>query len=703
MKKSALSLAVGSALVLPVHAAEQPAELSEIEVTGVVQRLEQTGKLVDVIQKTELISEAAIEKKQAGTVAEAIQDEPGIRVSTECSMCGVKRVMLNGMKGEHTTVLVDGVPVHTMLSGFYGVDAIPAAGISRIEVARGAGASLIAPEAIGGTINIVTKRPTENGAVIDMAAGSEGYRKYSLVGTGVSEDGRTTGLLIGQYDAIEQADADDNGVNESPQLENYNVSAKLSHDITDRDNLDLRIGKAKSEVFGGPMLGDTANGVADALGNFSGEPTFANNDVRNDFTGQPGTTTEWIETKRQELALRWTHEWDADTNFAITGSVAEHIQDSFYEGIDYYADDDSNYLDLRVNRYFGDHLLTLGADMKDEKMRSRSRAMEANPNFVSDSFDYDTRAAYVQDTWTPSANFELQAAVRVDRLTADFIDPSKTGTEIDETVVAPRVHMRYNHTDTFTSRISAGRGYRAPLAFFETDHGVLDAGAGFNVDIDKLEKSTSAGYALSYESPRLTGTLSTAWTRVENLATLEEIGGVPTLLNSEEAGSVVTTDLVVGYQFSPAWSVGASFENFAFDDEYKSTFAIAPVEQRARITVDYAKGGWSVSPAVTWIGSRDLNDYGYEGWNAIDDAGNVIESTKKGTDAPAYYTVDLKVAKELDRTFTAYVGVNNLFDYTQAGDEDSPLFYDADGSFDVGYIYGPLRGRVMYAGIKAEF
>lgn len=61
-------------------------------------------------------------------------------------MCGVKRIMLNGMKGEQTTILVDGLPVHTMISGYYAVDAIPTTGVERIEVARGAGASLIAPK-----------------------------------------------------------------------------------------------------------------------------------------------------------------------------------------------------------------------------------------------------------------------------------------------------------------------------------------------------------------------------------------------------------------------------------------------------------------------------------------------------------------------------------------------------------------------------
>ena len=44
-----------------------------------------------------------------------------------------------------------------------------------------------------------------------------------------------------------------------------------------------------------------------------------------------------------------------------------------------------------------------------------------------------------------------------------------------------------------------------------------------------------------------------------------------------------------------------------------------------------------------------------------------------------------------------------LFDYNQAADESSPLFYDQDGGYDVTYIYAPMRGRTAYIGFDFDY
>ncbi len=722
MKPTYLAVVLAALLSPHLMAAEaektqEPAaeNIERLSVVGVRQRLEQAGTLANTIMKTEVIDASIIENKNAVNLSEAIDNSPGVKVSNECSMCGVKRIMLNGMKGEQTTILVDGLPVHTMISGYYAVDAIPTTGIERIEVARGAGASLIAPEAIGGTINIISYEPTENGAELDIAAGENGYRKVGFLGKGVSEDGRTRATLVAQYDDRDQFDADDNKVNEAPLQENRSVTARISQDIGDFDNLVLRMANIQSEIFGGPMLGSSfADGTASSIGNvlsgFDDKPSepqqlFEDGDIRKRYKGKAWETTEWIKTERNEASLAWLKEFSDDWNMHLAVSYAEHKQDSFYEGFDYTADDKMWFFDARFNYLLNDsHLLTFGADLRTEEMRSHSRAGSANPDYVSDSFDYDVKGLYLQDTWQVTDDLEVAMALRYDSITADFTDPSKPGTELDESILSPRVDIRLRHNELWTSRLSAGRGYRAPLSFFETDHGILDGSLGFDIDIDELERSNSVNYALSYEGDRLTSTASVAWTEVEHLAALTTNDqGIPLLTQLDEKASVVTTDIALGYRLTDDLTVNLTGEHFDYDSVFKSSYAVAPVEERVTLSVDWDVNDWEFFANLVWIGSRDLSQYGYEGYNRLDANGKVDPDSKKRTDAPSYFTLDLRASYQFNDNLSFYTGVSNLFDYTQAGDEESPLFYDAEGAFDVGYIYGPLRGREIYAGMKLVF
>lgn len=669
--------------------------LEETVVVGIRQRLSRAGTLKDVIQKTEVIDEVLLEARQAVNLSQAVAASPGVRVSNECSMCGVKRIMLNGMRGEHTTILTDGVPLHTMLAGYYAVDALATTGISQIEVARGAGASLIAPEAIGGTINVISVTPDKTGLKFDLALEEDDGYFFSALGTLVSDDGRHRASLVTQLDSHDKVDSDNNGVSEAPLQDNRNFNVRVSSDLSDRDNVTVRAAYIDSEIFGGPTDRDSISALLSDYDGVESEQLFANNDVRDQFIGKPWETAEWIDTTRQEFSASWLREFSADYNASLTVAYSEHEQDSFYEGFDYRAKDELTYLDFRNNLRLGDrHLLTFGVDQRDEKMRSESDAGELSDRYVEDSFDYKVTGVYVQDSWSVTDAFELALVLRVDTLNADFVAPQKPGTEIDETVFAPRMDARYQHSLAWASRFSVGKGYRAPLSFFETDHGILDAGDGFAIDIDSIEESLSFNYALSYEGEQLTTTLSLAHTEVDNLASMDETeDGVPLLTQMDEQAAVSSFDLALGYRVNDYLNLAANFERFDYDREFSESYAIAPIEERAVLTVDYNRGDWSAFATAMWVGSRNLSRYGYDGFD-------IFDSQPKSTNAEAYWTLDMRISRDFGERFTGYVGAYNLFDRTQAGDMQSPLFWDADGGYDVGYIYGPLRGREIYAGIQ---
>ena len=677
-------------------------EVEKIEVYGVRRRLSSSGALKDNISKTEILTDEFIENTQAASLADAIQNSIGIRVSNECSMCGAKRIMINGMKGEHTNVLIDGIPMHTMISGFYGMDSVAATGIGSIEIARGAGASLTAPEAIGGTVNMVTKDATEDEVQVDLSAGENGYRKASILATAISDDNNSHLTLVGQYDNRDQFDGDNNGVSENPMLTNSSMTIYFSQDFSMTDNLRIRYNQSISEVFGGPVIGDTTFSVSDALSSVaygSTEQLFEGNDVRNQYIGMPWETSEWVKTDREELSVSWLHELSSDFNITTSVAYIDHLQDSFYEGVDYRADDIMFYASIRGNYYINDsHLITFGTDFRHEEMRSSSRALMALDNYVADSFDYDIAGLYIQDTWTPHEDFEVAAAVRIDNMKADFVDITKPGTEISETLISPRVDMRYLHNEQFTSRLSFGQGYRAPLSFFESDHGILDAGKGYLVEVDQPERSNSATYSLNFDGEKLSSTLSFAYTQVDHLANLtHNEDGTPVLGQLDETASVAAIDIAVNYQVFDEWSLSAIAEQYDYDETFKESFAIAPIEARITLSSDWDYKGWDIIASATWVASRDLTDYGYHGYNRND------ATELKSTDAPSYFTVDMKIIKQLSKELKLYIGATNLLDYSQADDMDSPLMFHEDGTYDVVYIYGPLRGRSAYAGLRYEF
>lgn len=506
---------------------------------------------------------------------------------------------------------------------------------------------------------------------------------------------KKTGVIVsGLYSNYDQYDQDKNGVNEAPQLENKVFSIKLTQELTNKDLLDVKISHLDSDVYGGPMV-DRSYAMALYGQNGSANPSFVGGNLNNKYNGDPMGTLEAIRTIRNEYSSKWTHIEDRYTVQTTLG-FADAKQDSIYEGFDYKNKDNTMFADIKISQSLNDeHFLTYGIDVKTERMKANSSYFSQG-GYTKDDFDYSAYGVYLQDTWAINDKTELNLALRGAKILTDFKGQIAEKNEIDKTMIMPRGHLRYNHDEFLVSRLSAGQGYRSPLTFFESEHGIIGSD-GFGVNINKPEKSNNVSYALSYDKGSLSMTGSVAYTKLKNLSYIDMSTSRPTLKSSDESVDVKNADIVVGYALTPEFTVSGGYEQYWYDDLYKDLLYIAAVEKRARLMLDYDHNGWDAMLQATWTGSRDLEPYGYD--NRYNDESL---SDPKNTKAPSFVTVDLKISKEITKVFSVYVGVKNLFDYTQT-QKESPLFYDATGAYDVGHIWGPLRGRMTYAGIKAKF
>jgi len=163
-------------------------------------------------------------------------------------------------------------------------------------------------------------------------------------------------------------------------------------------------------------------------------------------------------------------------------------------------------------------------------------------------------------------------------------------------------------------------------------------------------------------------------------------------VSSDKLNLEVTGDLTVTYKLTPQLETTAAVEHFKYRFSEMGTLAFARPETRAYLRLDYEAGPWTGMLRGTWTGPMDLDKfYGTDGYN--------FDGTRKLSKSPSYWVVDLRGEYRLNKQWSTFLGIDNVFDFKQS-DKESMLWVDGTGSFDVTNIWGPNRGRFIYGGVK---
>ncbi len=144
-------------------AQERPTEEAGDENPEIVVQATRTGRRVqDEPIRVEVIDREEIEEKllmTPGNIAMLVSETPGVRVQVTSPALGAANVRMQGLKGRYTQILADGLPLYGGQTPSIGVLQIPPTDLGQVEVIKGAASALYGPSALGGVINLVSRRP----------------------------------------------------------------------------------------------------------------------------------------------------------------------------------------------------------------------------------------------------------------------------------------------------------------------------------------------------------------------------------------------------------------------------------------------------------------------------------------------------------------------------------------------------------------
>ncbi|HLP17160.1 MAG TPA: TonB-dependent receptor [Bacteroidota bacterium] len=135
-----------------------------------------------------IFNQQSIENANGTTVSDLLQSAPGVFLKAYGGSGSLQTISARGMGPEYTLVLVDGQRFTNYQNGQVDLGVFSSTDIERIEIARGGYSALFGADAVGGVINIITKKPSPGvHASVGIGAGSFGFQQYQLSLNGGTE------------------------------------------------------------------------------------------------------------------------------------------------------------------------------------------------------------------------------------------------------------------------------------------------------------------------------------------------------------------------------------------------------------------------------------------------------------------------------------------------------------------------------------
>lgn len=449
-----------------------------ITATKTVLNRKEAPVLVSVTSQKDLVN------VRATTLMEGLVFQPGLRTEVNCQNCGFSQVRINGLGGAYSQILIDSRPIFGSLNGIYGLEQIPTSMIDRIEVIRGGGSALFGANAIGGTINIITKNPTKNEAQAGLSSAWIGGKSEDVVASfngALVSDNYMKGISFYAINRNRRAyDANDDGFSELTRLRNLNAGAKFFNDFSPRKKLIGELNVSNEDRRGGNKF-DLPEHLADIAE--SVKTNMMSGNVSYDY---------FTPTYNHKFSIFTSGQRTKADNYYGAYDTESNAYD--LEGLNYGITKENVWIlggqhNAHISLSKGSIQWTSGVEYKYDEISEQRR----NPAVIAVAQTQKIFGLYSQADWKIRSDLKILVGLRLDNVSSDQLRKAVT-------VVNPRASLLYNITERVISRASYARGFRAPLFYSEDVHSELITGEVRRVQLaTNLKKETSDSFTASLE------------------------------------------------------------------------------------------------------------------------------------------------------------------------------------------------------------
>ena len=463
------------------------------------------------------------------------------------SLRGIGGVPQEGLPTTGTLVLIDGHPQYMGLMGHPISDAYQSLLAERVEVLRGPASVLYGSNAMGGVINIVTRKMQQDGIRTHANVGYGSYNTLQSEVTNRIRKGRFTSIVSGSYNRTD-------GHRKDMEFEQYGGYAKFGYEISDAWNVWADVNLTH---FDASNPGEISNPLLDNDQRITrGMTSFA---LANHYAKTSGTLS---------FFYNWGKHWIND-GYHLGGDPLDyrfHSRDRML-GVSWY----------QSVQLFEGNRLTVGFDYFHFGGEAWNKTLAGERDTQADKTQDDV-AGYIDFRQNLGDWLTFDVGLRVDH-------HSQVGTEW-----VPQVGFSFHLPENSEVKLMASKGFRYPT---------IREMYMFRPANPDLKPERLWSYELSFAQRLLDGRLSYGvnvfYIDGENLIMRMPIDGRPLNVNTgkiENAG----VEAQVAYRIVPAWSVDANYSYLHMDNP-----VLASPEHKLYVGTAFSKGRWNVSTGLQYV------------------------------------------------------------------------------------------------------